>query len=57
MSDEYTIHNEVGLHFVTFTVVNWIAGPEVLWCWIEKSNQLTRHGYEYPPTAVLCKEN
>jgi len=24
MSDKYTIRNEVGLHFVTFTVVDWI---------------------------------
>jgi len=32
MSDKYTIHNEVGLHFVTFTAVDWIAGPEtVIW--------------------------
>jgi hypothetical protein len=32
MSDKYTIHNEVGLHFVTFTVVDWVAGPEtVIW--------------------------
>jgi hypothetical protein len=29
MSDKYTIHNEVGLHFVTFTVVDRIAGPEI----------------------------
>jgi hypothetical protein len=30
MSDKYTIHNEAALHVVTFTVVGWIAGPEVL---------------------------
>ena len=48
MSDKYTIHNEVGLHFVTITIVDWIAWPETLWCWIDKSKQLTRQGYEYP---------
>ena len=45
MSDKYTIHNEAGLHVVTFNVVAWIAGPEVLCYWIEKLNPLTRHGY------------
>jgi hypothetical protein len=37
-----------------FTVAGWIADPEVLWCWIEKSSQLTGQGYEL---SAYCGSN